>query len=731
LADLQDHAVEADPPSADRVERLARARLGVASSLFIALRAKHAPTAAHCLRVALTVSAWGQRLGLSSAERDRIEIAALLHDVGKIGVPDRLLRKPARLTDYEREEMDARVRWGSNILEGFCSDHELLEIVRHTSTWFKDQPENGRQPGQPAAQPRELRLPLGSRLIAIVDAFDSMTSDQVYRRALSREAALRELWAAAGTQFDGELVKDFCRLMEQSPELMHHSNGRCWLEELPQGAPRLGWGSQGDAAAPKRGSADRTAHPIYQDQLLSLLPDGVLVLDAERNIVEWNPAMQRLTGLPIETVLNQRWSPELVYLMEPGGRRLVDQEDPLLHAFRRIEQMELAMQLCHRDGGKINVQLLIEPILTSPGERCGVIAIFRDHSERTTLEARVAALHRQVTRDPLTGIANRSEFDRRLYEITTLSEENQFCCSLIICDVDHFKSINDRYGHPAGDQALRVFSQMLKQFSRGDDLVARYGGEEFVLLCPGLDNATAARRAEEIRRKLESTPLEVIACRALTASFGVTELQAGDSAETFLARADRALLTAKNHGRNRVVQLGTGSGFDDATSWQHARRGLLSWLKPTGRERQLELRMVTHVPVDLAVEKLRGFISDHRAEVLRVGLNDVEVRLTARGVRGRRSSDMEQPFRLHVQLMEDRAPTRGRDDPRGGADPRGANRTIVDVRLMAIGRPGRRHADVNGLAENIAKSLKSYLMARLIDIQQPLTESSALDLTRE
>src|SRR5690606_18211365 len=126
------------------------------------------------------------------------------------------------------------------------------------------------------------------------------------------------------------------------------------------------------------------------------------------------------------------------------------------------------------------------------------------------------------------------------------------------CDIDHFKRINDTYGHQAGDEALVTFASVLRECSREGDLVARYGGEEFVLLCAACDNPCATARAEEIRRIIERTPVPSLGGNTMTASFGVTEHQAGDSAATIIARADRALLTAKNTGRNRVVQLGAG-----------------------------------------------------------------------------------------------------------------------------------------------------------------------------
>ena len=115
LAGLQEAAPSSSDAenSAERFENeLAVVRLGMAASLFCALRTKHAPTAAHCLRVAISYSAWAERMGLDDAARDRVEVAALLHDVGKIGIPYRILRKPGKLTVDEQLIMDTSVQHG-------------------------------------------------------------------------------------------------------------------------------------------------------------------------------------------------------------------------------------------------------------------------------------------------------------------------------------------------------------------------------------------------------------------------------------------------------------------------------------------------------------------------------------------------------------------------------------------------------------------------------------------
>ena len=135
LAGLRESAPVADDAQVSgndtRFEnQLAQVRLGMATSLFFALRTKHAQTAAHSLRVALLCSAWAERLGLDDASRDRIEVAALLHDLGKIGIPDRILRKPGKLTVDEQLMMDCCPQLGCEILRGCTGDNELLDIVQ-------------------------------------------------------------------------------------------------------------------------------------------------------------------------------------------------------------------------------------------------------------------------------------------------------------------------------------------------------------------------------------------------------------------------------------------------------------------------------------------------------------------------------------------------------------------------------------------------------------------------
>ncbi|MEM9587659.1 MAG: diguanylate cyclase [Planctomycetota bacterium] len=678
----------------DFESQLAMVRLGMATSLFYALRTKHAATAAHSLRVAIACSAWAQRSGLAEPLRDRIEVAALLHDVGKIGIPDRILRKPGKLSVEEQLVMDSCPQLACNILRGCTSDQELLAIVAHANEWFDSRRQEEKT--------RSNALPLGSRMLAIAGAFDSMTTEHVYRRAMSRERALGELHRRSGTQFDPELVLEYVRMMEERPELLQGTVRDRWLQQLnPEQGNQL-W-----AAPPpsQEVSSNRAAETSFFQRLSDGVRDGVAFTDSEGMVTQWNAAMQRLTTISSEAMVGQTWSDQVVRLRDGDGGR-DESVCPVSQCLRTGVPSVRDMQIEQPDGTPTPVRVEVLPVTgTLPG-RLGVVVMMRDLSEEASLEERLEALHEQATKDPLTGVANRAEMDRALAEMTDLRMEGGPTFSLIICDIDYFKRVNDTHGHPAGDEALVTFAQVLTGQSREGDLVARYGGEEFVLLAINCDNATATQRAEDIRRSLESTPLPSLNNETITASFGVTEFQTGDSPETILARADRALLQAKDNGRNRVVQLGCGAQGTEVVA---PISGWMGWFTGGAGDRDHEARLVTPVPIDLAIEKLKGFIADHAAEIISVKENEVSIRLTAScRVGGRRAVDHHISLSLVVQLSESIREQKTADLLQK------IRETAVHARIKPTRNRDRRRRELKQCVDQVIASLNSYIMGRII-----------------
>ncbi len=673
--------------------QLAVVRLGMASSLYYALRAKHAPTAAHCLRVAMSCSAWASRLGLDEAERDRIEVAALLHDLGKMGIPDRILRKPGRLTADEQMVMDCCPQLTCEILRGCTSDQELLNVVSYAGNWFDSRRhEDG---------PRGVALPLGSRMLAIADAFDAMTTDSVYRAALPRERAIQELIDGSCTQFDPDLAADFSRMLEDKPEILHGAVLDRWLNQLKPSNGDSMWEAP---AITNHSVAAQSSSDLFYEHLVSNIKDGVIFTDSEGTIVQWNDRMRALTSISAKAIVGKSWSNESVRLREQDSSR-TDGPSLIEECLTSGSTISRGMLIEQPGSEPTPVRVQVSPVSTSGGGALGTVIIVRDLSEKANLKKQLKSLHHKTTRDALTGIANRSHFDTILSEQTRLATSGGETFSLIICDIDHFKRVNDVHGHPAGDEALIGFARVLTEHSRDDDLVARYGGEEFLLLAPKCDNATAASRAESIRKALENTPLPSLGGEAVTASFGVTEFQSGDSPESVLARSDRALLKAKDNGRNRVIQLGTGSKA--VTIQKTQKKSWFSWFETDSSAGRSEFDILAPVPSDLAIDKLRGFIADHSAEVIDVQESQVILKLNVRCQRGgRRRADRRIAIRVELTMSERRQSV-------GQLQSR--QMTNCHITLEPIRNRDRRSRELGDCFNRVVTSLNSYLLGQIHD----------------
>jgi diguanylate cyclase len=178
-------------------------------------------------------------------------------------------------------------------------------------------------------------------------------------------------------------------------------------------------------------------------------------------------------------------------------------------------------------------------------------------SEITQLKNTLADARRDAITDPLTGLNNRKAFDRAVRDEASHARATGESISLVMCDIDHFKRVNDTHGHQVGDQVLKLVAQTIRQCVKGQDIAARYGGEEFAVILPQTNVMGAAAVAEFIRRTVESKKIVRKGTGdnlgSVTMSFGVATLTPGEEHEGLIGRADRALYISKQNGRNRVT----------------------------------------------------------------------------------------------------------------------------------------------------------------------------------
>jgi len=666
---------------------LVQVRLGIASALYRSLEARHEPTARHCLRVSMGCSAWATKIDLEENLRDDLELAALLHDIGKVGVPDSVLLKPGTLSPEEMSIVEQHWQHGLSILKTCCCNQAALEIVRHTRTWFDGSRGKADRQGE--------QLPLGSRMLAIVDAFDAMLTDQVYRKAMPLEMAFNELLRYAGSQFDPALVVLFIKLYEADQFEVHENVARRWLQELHPEHVQSAW--KHSEVTHWNGGRD-TKETLFQQKLLDNMHDAVVFIDNASRIMLWNRAAERMTGIPTDSMLQRMFLPSVLRLRDDKGRLIKDDDCPVAHTIQTGVQWLKRLMIRGRSGKEIPVDAHAMPVINSEGLTLGITLLLHDASPEISLEERCQNLHEIATRDPLTQIANRAEFDRVHGLFVDAHQESKRPCSMLICDIDRFKRINDTFGHQAGDAIIQSFAKVLQNAAHPGDLVARYGGEEFVMLSADCDTATAARRAEEIRITFCELRQPTLNSQTASASFGVTSIQPGDTPETMLRRADRALLLAKETGRNKVVQLGSGSNTHDEPGAAAPR------CQQQKGSAMVSHEMISQSPIDRTIDKLRGFIADQHGELVAIDGHSVQIKLgESFGLFFRRAADRQVPLIIDLRFEEDMS------DAGEGRARLVRTRIFIDIRPQR--NRDRRQVDTLNRARQLVMSLRSYLMA--------------------
>ncbi|MGO9110039.1 MAG: diguanylate cyclase domain-containing protein [Thermoguttaceae bacterium] len=697
-------------PEESTDDQLAKKRLGIAGSLFAALQCKHAATASHSIRVALTCSAWATRLDFNERQREQLEIVALLHDIGVVGTPDQVLLKPTRLDNDESAIMTRARAMSLEILRRGCTSTEILGVVENVAAWYDGS--HGTQ------SPSGEQIPLAARMIAVAEAFDAMTTDHVYRPALSQERAMAELFRCAGSQFDPILVRQFVEMLEgDRGQLRKHVAAR-WLLSLDPQTANAYWDF---TATPAPTASTQGEASLFEAKLLDNMYDAVVFVNSQGRIAQWNHGAERLTGIAGASIRQQRWHPDILKLSDEKNRIISETDCPVLAAISSGVQSLRRLTVWGRNGRCVAVDSHVIPVIGGDGNTQGAVLLLHDASSEISLEQRCQSLADKASRDPLTQVANRAEFDRVHAMFVTAHQQQQVPCALLMCDLDRFKRVNDTFGHQAGDEVIKSLAALLKGACHAGDLVARYGGEEFVMLLADCDNTTASRRADQIRLALSQVQQPGMNGQTITVSFGVTEIQPGDTAETMLRRADRALLTAKENGRNQVVQLGSGLDFklepradDDAFSAMND-QGVL-----------LQQTLVTPVPTKMAIEKLRGFVADHEAIILKIDGNQIHLEIAETcDDRLRRLTDRPVTFQLDLRFEEQRL---RREKDKGEINTGGVLRTQVFVAITPRKTRDRRHADVAERAQQVLTSLRSYLMAAPEDQDSPLPEGTMVKM---
>jgi len=571
------------------------------------LHLRHTGTMLHSRRVALLAFGLANHLGWDGRQLRVLEVAGLLHDVGKIGVPDTVLEKPGRLSIEESELIAVYNNVGFDILQACRVDRQVQEVISQSQQAYSPEYDAG----------HEWRLKtdihMGARILAVADAYDSLCTEQPHRRAKTHQEIMAVLTESSGTQFDANVVSALDRWVQQEG-LSFSSQGANQEEE------------QNSMCPIDTREADSISQIFTYLNTLERLYDGFHLVDTDGKILVWNRRAEKLLGRPAEGMLGQRWSPDLFGYRHLDERVMPTAETPMVRSIESGRTTLVPILARHAAGHPVQIELQSVPIFDEQGRLLGVAELHRDLSRSNGRRVHdFRDLKLAATRDPLTNVANRRELENQLAgRVDEFTEGGTEPFSVIFADADHFKRVNDTYGHSVGDQVLIDFARLLTQETYSGELVGRYGGEEFVILCPDTNLEQAVRRAERLRTTLRTAKIGGVDRLRVTASFGVAQAEQGDTVDTLLRRADKALYRAKEQGRDRTcsmtkAELINGEKIDSLP---------VEEVEPF----LFRSRFAAVVASDMISYKLGGFVNDHKAVLTTVNTERVVMRIGRIGI---------------------------------------------------------------------------------------------------
>ncbi len=286
--------------------------------------------------------------------------------------------------------------------------------------------------------------------------------------------------------------------------------------------------------------------------LLNNLADGVYFTDLDGRITYWNKSAEQLSGYSESEVMGKLCRENILMHLDATGLALCTSNCPLRQTIRDGQPREADIYLHHKNGSRIPIHLRVAPLRNGSGTIIGAVEVFSDNTAKTQMAERLAQMEQLALLDPLTSLPNRRYLNSHIYSCLEEFRRDGWNFGILYMDLDDFKVINDRFGHEAGDLVLKMVARTLDANSRYFDIVGRWGGEEFIAVVHNVNERSLAEIAERLRILVEQSSLTDHGSLRVTVSIGGAPVDAGDTAETVLHRADMNLYQAKQSGKNRV-----------------------------------------------------------------------------------------------------------------------------------------------------------------------------------
>lgn len=555
-------------------------------SLAIAIDAKDQTTHGHVRRTQVYATEMGKLLNVSRPEREALVAGAMLHDIGKLAVPDYILNKPGKLTDAEFAKMKVHPSVGADILKGVGFPFPVEDVVRyHHERWDGSGYPEGR---------KGLAIPLVARIIAVVDFYDSTRCDRPFRRGMTQQESLAMLTRMSGSGFDPLIVETFVQNVANFDKLIatEDLSEQVWASESGEGAEKIK-DSRVDSltSGESQTLALRSISAVQRE--VTALHDMLQTVGASLNLSD----TLNLVGSKLAKLL--LFDSAVIYLVDgedgTASARSVRGANAEYFQNREIRQGEGISGWVIANGTKMSdapadielvgipteIKRSIARVMSSPlvsnGECFGAITLYGQRpgtfsSEEAELLGMVAshsafaisnALTFEKTRDgaltdSLTQLPNARMFqmviEQRLAQCRRSAREQ---LALLYINLDDFRSINECYGHSIGDRILGEVAELARNELRQMDMLTRHPGDQFIAIMPNASVAEARRAADRVRLAVESRnfPVRTGKTIELDLSFGVSSYpRSGETATELLAAANRDMEAYRSirrgHGRN-------------------------------------------------------------------------------------------------------------------------------------------------------------------------------------
>lgn len=545
-----------------------RIHLATVEALATAIDARDQVGIGHVRRTQIYAVGIGELLGLSSDEIHALRTGALLHDIGKLGVPDHILNKPGRLTPAEMEKMKIHATVGASILEKVSFPYPVVPTVKyHHEAWDGS--------GYPEGLKKE-QIPLTARVIAVADAYDTLRGARPFRQAVSREEARRFLLSGSGIQFDPKIVDIFLRNLKQF-EIEIEYQGLSYefdieTSELYMGVEGATEANQGYVEQIKR--ANREVFALYelakvfsaslnlQDTLSlfvkkvgELMPFdtcAVYLFDKKQEYatIDWVEGLNNtaLKGKKIKAgegatgyVLKKR---QAIYNINPALDFSFDNLDSLqnytaMASLPLIADEKLigaiSLYSCDLENYQDEHMRLLE-------------TVSRIASDALSKSLYHAETENHALTDPMTNLPNARSLQVRFENEAARTTRNGTEFQLIMLDLDGFKKVNDTFGHKAGDMLLKEISKVMRGQLREYDFLSRYAGDEFIAIVPDTTSESVQELCERMEKAVLGFRLPV--GDGIFAQVGVSIGSAcypskGETLDQIIIAADQAMYSVK------------------------------------------------------------------------------------------------------------------------------------------------------------------------------------------